>query len=313
VKELYPLTGVVPIVNTPFTEDDKLDVVSLERLLEEGIADGVSGFIVPAVASEVAKLTPDERHVYVREVLRIVGGRVTVVAGASDPDAGRARALAEDAVELGADGVLCAVPVPLIEDHDGAVRYFREVARAGMRMLMIQDLHWGGYGMARRTLIQLWDELEAFRCLKLETVPSGAKTSELIDATNGRLTIGCGWSLPQLIEALDRGTHFTTTTAINRPFVHVFRLHQAGRRDEARELFHRVVPFLAFAHQYIDISVHFYKRYCVRRGLFASARVREPIMPFDAHHARVADELIELICAIEDELGPASGDVGITG
>ena len=48
MKELYPLTGVVPIVNTPFTEDDKLDVASLERLLEEGIADGVSGFIVPS-------------------------------------------------------------------------------------------------------------------------------------------------------------------------------------------------------------------------------------------------------------------------
>ena len=184
MKELYPLTGVVPIVNTPLTEDDKLDVASLERLLEEGIADGVSGFIVPAVASEVAKLTPDERHVYVREVLRIVGGRVTVVAGASDPDARRARALAEDAVALGVDGVLCAVPVPLIEDHDGAVDYFREVARAGMPMLMIQDLHWGGYGMARKTLMQLWDELDSFRCLKLETVPSGAKTSELIEATD---------------------------------------------------------------------------------------------------------------------------------
>ena len=306
MKELYPLTGVVPIVNTPFTDDDKLDTASLERLLEEGIADGVSGFIVPAVASEVAKLTPDERHAYVREVLQIVDGRVTIVAGASDPDARRARALAEDAVALGADGVLCAVPVPLIEDHEGAVRYFHEVARAGMRMFMIQDLHWGGYGMARQTLLQLWNELESFRCLKLETVPSGAKTTELIDATDGRLTIGCGWSLPQLIEALDRGTHFMTTTAINRPFVHIFRLHRAGRRDEARELFHRVVPFLAFAHQFVDISIHFYKRYCVRRGLFATARVRQPIMAFDAHHARVADELIELVCEIEDELGPAS-------
>ena len=144
MKELYPLTGVVPIVNTPFTDDDKLDTASLERLLEEGIADGVSGFIVPAVASEVAKLTPDERHAYVREVLQIVDGRVTIVAGASDPDARRARALAEDAVALGADGVLCAVPVPLIEDHDGAVRYFHEVARAGMR-----DVHDSGLALGR--------------------------------------------------------------------------------------------------------------------------------------------------------------------
>ena len=306
MKEPYSLTGIVPIVNTPFTDRNRLDVASLERLLNEGIADGVSGFIVPAVASEVSKLTPDERRAYVREVLRIVDRRVTVVIGASDPDPIQARALAEDAVSIDADGVLCAVPVPLIEDHDGAVAYFREVARADMQMFMIQDLHWGGYGMARQTLMQLWNELDSFRCLKLETVPSGAKTTELIEATDGRLTIGCGWSLPQLIEALDRGTHFVTTTAINRPFVHVHRLHKAGRRDEARELFHRVVPFLAFAHQYVDISIHFYKRYCVRRGLFTTSGVREPIMAFDAHHERVADELIEMICTLEDELGPAT-------
>ena len=306
MKKLYPLNGIVPIVNTPFTEDDRIDVISLERLVETGIADGVSGFIVPAVASEVSKLTSDERWTYTREVIRIVNRRVKVIIGASDPEASTARALAEDAVSIEADGVLCAVPIPFIQDHDGAITYFREVAQADMPMFMIQDLHWGGYGMARHTLMQLWEELDSFRCLKLETVPSGAKTTELLGATNNCLTIGCGWSLPQLIEALDRGTHFVTTTAINRPFVHVHQLYQAGRRDEARELFHRVVPFLAFAHQYIDISIHFYKRYCVRRRLFTTSRVRNPLMAFDAHHARVADELIEMICSLEDELGPAT-------
>jgi 4-hydroxy-tetrahydrodipicolinate synthase len=305
MKKPYPLNGIVPIVNTPFTQDDRIDIISLERLLEAGIADGVSGFIVPAVASEVSKLTSDERWTYTREVIRIVNRRVKVIIGASDPEPSAARALAEDAVSIEADGVLCAVPVPFIQDHDGAIAYFREVAHADMPMFMIQDLHWGGYGMARHTLMQLWEELDSFRCLKLETVPSGAKTTELLGATNNCLTIGCGWSLPQLIEALDRGTHFVTTTAINRPFIHVHHLYQAGCRDEARELFHRVVPFLAFAHQYIDISIHFYKRYCVRRGIFTTSQVRNPLMAFDAHHERVADELIEMICILEDELGPA--------
>ena len=304
VKERYPLRGVVPIVNTPFTNDDRIDIRSLTRLLETGIADGVSGFIVPAVASEVSKLSHGERRFYVREVLAVVNQRVPVIVGASDPDPYKARELAEDAVSINADGVLCAIPVPLIEDHSGAIEYFQEVARAGMHMLMIQDLHWGGYGMSRSTLLHLWDHLDPFRCLKLETVPSGAKTSELIEATGNRLTIGCGWSLPQLIEALDRGTHFMTTTAINRPFVHVYNMHQAGRRDEARELFHRFVPYLAFAHQYVDISIHFYKRYCLRRGIFSTAHVREPSMAFDTHHQRIADELVEMVCTLEDELGP---------
>ena len=56
-KTAYPLSGVVPIIHTPSTEDDRIDFPSLERLIE----DGVSGCILPAVASEVSKLSDEER------------------------------------------------------------------------------------------------------------------------------------------------------------------------------------------------------------------------------------------------------------
>ena len=111
-------------------------------------------------------------------------------------------------------------------------------------------------------------------CLKLETVPAGYK-------------------MPQLIEALDRGTSFVTTTAINKPFVHILRHYRTGNRDEAAALFKRTLPYLAWAHQHIDISIHFYKLYSHRRGLFTTARARQPILPFDSYHRRVANEIIE--------------------
>ena len=53
-KTAYPLSGVVPIIHTPWTEDDRIDFPSLERLIERSIEDGVSGCIMPAVASEVS-------------------------------------------------------------------------------------------------------------------------------------------------------------------------------------------------------------------------------------------------------------------
>ena len=38
VKDLYPLVGVVPIVNTPFTEKDTIDYASVERLIDQACA-----------------------------------------------------------------------------------------------------------------------------------------------------------------------------------------------------------------------------------------------------------------------------------
>jgi 4-hydroxy-tetrahydrodipicolinate synthase len=302
MKKLYPLTGIVPIVNTPFTEADEIDYESVGRLIAQGIKDGITGCIVPAVASEVSKLSDAERRRFAEEVVQCAASRIKVIVGVSDPDAKRSRGLAEHAVDIGANGVLCSVPFAIIEDKARVKKYFHEVAKAEMPMLMIQDLHWSGYGMALDTIMELWEELDAFRCLKLETVPAGYKITQLKEATKDTMCIGSGWSIPQLIEALDRGVHFVTTTAINKPFIHIFNLHRAGKRQEAIELFDQLLPYLAFTHQHIDISIHFLKRYCKRRGLFSTIRTRQPILPFDSYHERCAAELIERVINIEDSL-----------
>ncbi len=301
-KTLYPLSGVVPIIHTPWTEDNRIDFPSLERLIEQSIRDGVSGCILPAVASEVAKLSDKERTELVEEVIRTVDGRIHVTAGISDPDVRRSQRLARHAVETGADGVLCQSPMDIIEDKERVKSFMHTLSEVDLPMLMIQDLHWNGYGMGLDTIRELWEEIETFRCLKLETTPAGYKMTQIIEATDGLMPIGTGWSLPQLIEALDRGTHFVTTTAINRPFVHILRHYRNGNRAEASALFVRTLPYLAWAHQHIDISIHFYKLYSHRRGLFTTPNARQPILPFDDYHRRVANELIDEIIELEDEL-----------
>ncbi len=78
----------MPIINTLWTNDDQIDFPSLERLVDRSIEDGISGCIMPAVASEVSKLSDDERKAFVEEVIRMLDGRVHDTAGVSDPDGG---------------------------------------------------------------------------------------------------------------------------------------------------------------------------------------------------------------------------------
>lgn len=303
----FDVRGIVPIINTPFGDDGRIDFRSLERLLDRGIREGITGCILPAVASEVSKLSESERRDLVRAAAEVIDGRIAIVAGVSSEDAAQTMRLAEHALSLGIDTVLCQVPQRLDGDTDGIRAHFRAVADVGAPTLMIQDLAWSGWGMPIELIVQMYEEIETFTAIKIEVSPAGSKYSAVLDGTGGGIHVSCGWGLSQMIEALDRGVKAFTTTAINYPFVRVFDLYAAGRHDEASELFDRMAPCLVWCQQHIDISIHFLKQYCVRVGVFDTMAVREPIMPFDDIHRRIGARIIEDVIAIEDELWAECG------
>ena len=57
MKELYPLSGVMAIPQTPFDDDDRVDLDSFARGVADRLAAGVEGLLYPVVASEVSRLT----------------------------------------------------------------------------------------------------------------------------------------------------------------------------------------------------------------------------------------------------------------
>jgi 4-hydroxy-tetrahydrodipicolinate synthase len=296
------LDGITPIINTPFTDDLALDLPSIDRLVERAIDDGVVGCVVPAVASEVTKLTPDERRALLAAVVSAAAGRIEVIAGVSSEDLGECVRLAEHAVGLGCGTVLCRAPERLLADPDGLVRFFTELGRVGMPSLMIQDLQWNGPGLPIDTVLRLLDAVPAINAIKVETTPAGSKYSALREASGGALHVSCGWGMGQMIEALDRGVSTFTTTAINLPFVEVHRRYRAGDRAGAVALFAEISPMVIWCQQHIDVSIAFLKRYSRAVGVFSTSRVRPPAPEFDRFHQRIADELIELITAVEARL-----------
>jgi 4-hydroxy-tetrahydrodipicolinate synthase len=303
MKELYPLSGVVAIPQTPFSEDGGIDVDSLNRAVDDRLNADVDGLLYPVVASEVSRLTTAERHLATQVVLDRAAGRVPVIVGSSADDPRDARAMAAWATEHGAAGVLVQAPVPLMRDADATLAYFRSVCEAPIRMLMIQDLEWGAPGLPVDTIVRLFDELEPFRCIKVETVPAGAKYTAILAATEGRLNVSGGWAVPQLMEALDRGVHAVMPGGLHWPLVAIIRRYRAGDRSAAVALFDRLLPILAWQNQHIDISNRFLKLLAVRQGIFGSAALRDPQVPFDAFHHRIAEELIDASMTLHADIG----------
>jgi 4-hydroxy-tetrahydrodipicolinate synthase len=303
MKELYPLSGVVAIPQTPFDDDDRIDFGSFSRGVADRLAAGVDGLLYPVVASEVSHLTVGERRFVTRAILEQAASKVPVFIGASADDARTARSFAEFAMVHGAAGVLVQAPVALLRDEPATLAYFRAVCEAPIDVLMIQDLEWDGPGLPIQTIVRLFEELEQFRCIKVETVPAGSKYTAILAATGGRLNVSAGWAVPQLLEALDRGIHAVTPGGLHWVILEVVRRYRGGDRASARALFDRLLPILGWQNQHIDVSNQFLKLLAVRQGIFGGAAVRQPTVPFDAYHRRIAHELIEQAVALHAEIG----------
>ena len=85
-KKLFPLRGIVTVLNTPFDLDGKIDLGALANNVKEALNAGVAGFLVPAMAAEVYKLSEVERMQMIATALETVSGRVPVIAGAGETD-----------------------------------------------------------------------------------------------------------------------------------------------------------------------------------------------------------------------------------
>jgi 4-hydroxy-tetrahydrodipicolinate synthase len=288
-KQLLDLRGIITVLNTPFTDNDLVDLPSLAKNVRYAMEAGVAGFLVPAMAGEVDKLSAEERRRIVKAVLAENGGQVPVIGGASAATAEERKRIAAVLIEQGCDGVLASIP---FRDEGQYERDVRELDALGPGFLMLQDWDFQGYGLPISLIARLFEEVESFRCLKVEVVPAGVKYSEVLAVTGGRLHVSGGWAVMQIIEALDRGVHAFMPTGMHELYTRIYSLYQSGRREEARALFERLLPVLAFANQHLDVSVHFFKRLLHEQGIYATSRVREPILPFDPIHEKVAEELI---------------------
>lgn len=298
MEPLSELRGIVTVLNTPFTHADTIDCDALATHAGYAIECGVAGFLVPALASEVHSLTLEERDRILDTVITATEGRVPIIAGCAAETPTQSAALAERAIELGARGVLVqASPKPWEE----LLADLQVIDALKPPLLMVQDWDPAGAGLDVETITRLFNEVESFRALKVETIPAGPKYTAVIEATDGALHVSGGWAAGQMIEALDRGVHAFMPTALHAAYVKTYQLFAEGKRREAAALFRRVQPILAFSNQHLDISIHFFKRLLHAQGIYPTYEVRAPKTPFDPWHARIAMELIPIALALEAE------------
>ncbi|WP_334546035.1 dihydrodipicolinate synthase family protein [Rhizobium leguminosarum] len=71
--------GIVPVMLTPFTPDNRIDWEGLERLVEWYIANGADTLFAVCQSSEMQKLSLEERVELSKKVVSLAAGRVRVI------------------------------------------------------------------------------------------------------------------------------------------------------------------------------------------------------------------------------------------
>lgn len=299
MKQLFPLQGIVTVLNTPFSANGEIDFSALQKNVEYALNAGVAGFLVSAMASEVYKLSEKERIEMVAAVLETTGNKVPVIAGAGETDLVKSKRLISEYIRLGCKNILFQIP---FQNENQFKNHFSELAATSPEMIMLQDWDASGYGLPDHLILELFETVEVFRCLKVETVPAGIKYSRILEMTTGQLNVSGGWAVSQMIEGLKRGVHAFMPTGMHRIYCEIYRLWWAGKTDEAELLFGEILPVLAFSNQHLDISIHFFKRLLFKQGIYPTDLVRKPILPFDTIHREIADRHIQKIIELEEKI-----------
>src|SRR5215207_234246 len=277
------LHGCIPILITPFADDGSLDLASLEREIEWVLEEGASGVACVAIASEGYKLTETERDAVIATTVRRVSGRAPVVASADGPGEEPAMDRARRAAALGADALMVLPPYFVKPGPDALMSYYDRIAEASDLPIMLQVApQLTGVSMSPGLWARMAEATPGLRYIKAEGTPQGPTISETLRLCGDRVGVFCGWGGLSLLDALERGAVGNMPAPnFTRFFADVQRLWEAGDRDRAEELFDRGVPFVMWTMQSIDHSVTAAKIELHRRGVIASARVRQPALVLD--------------------------------
>lgn len=139
-QPISSLSGVVPPVAVPLRADRSLDVESLERSLNRMIDAGLHGLFALGSTGEVVFSTDQRRDEILKETVRIVDGRLPILAGVIDTETNRVIEHAKRARDLGADALVATAPFYALGGVKEIQRHFEAIRQAVDLPLFAYDI-----------------------------------------------------------------------------------------------------------------------------------------------------------------------------
>jgi 4-hydroxy-tetrahydrodipicolinate synthase len=288
--------GVFVIACTPFAEDGTLDAASVDSMVDFYYDKGADGLTILGMMGEAPKLTQAESIEVTKLTLKRSGDRPVVV-GVSAPGLAAIGELTRAVMDLGAAGVMVAPPSSLRTDDQIITFYGNVVETVGTDVpVVLQDFPLStGVQISTKVLGTIFEAHPSIVMLKHEDWPGLQKISDLRDAeTKGRrrTSILCGNAGVFLTEEMQRGADGAMTGfAYPEMMADVVRLSNAGKFDEAQDIFDAYLPLVRYEQQ-PGLGLAVRKYVLAKRGAIASAAQRRPGAALNATAIAEVEKLI---------------------
>jgi 4-hydroxy-tetrahydrodipicolinate synthase len=284
--------GVIPILATPFHDDETLDLSSWQRLLEFMLALGVDGVTILGVLGESNRLNDEERQTLIEAAVAVIDRRVPVIVGTSASGTRTATYLSRMAQDLGADAVMVTPAKEPVPNEDRILELYQQIAQSISIPIVLQDhpassdVH-----MSAGLIMRILRAVQSIECVKEEAVPTAPKIRQLRDGfTDRRISMLSGLGALYAPFDLEAGCDGLNT---GFAFPEVLQALVAAARDADWERLHhlysRFAALIVFEQQ-PGLAIR--KEVLRRRGLLASGRVRHPSAAISPAQSAQLDALL---------------------
>ena len=258
-----PLRGAFPILATPYTSAGALDYEDLAGEVDFMVRCGVQGMVWPQQASEVVKLTREERMAGMETLAKAAKGkRPALVLGVQGANTAEMLEYARHAEKLEPDAVI-AIPPAEGKNLDDFREYYHALSEAVTRPVFMQTSG-GPKGVEPTTaLVVELAGLPHFGYVKEELDPRIPRMQELARHRPPikALFSGSGdWPYEMRLgfDGMMPGAPFADI------YARLWELHEAGEERQVRELFSKLLLLTTLEGQIPGMRLYVMKK----RGVF---------------------------------------------
>ncbi len=270
--------GVFPAITTQMHKDGSLDLDATARHAEVLIRSGINGLVFLGSLGENQMLTTAEKPLVIREMTRVIRGRVPVLCGIAEASTAQACQAARDAESAGTDGLMVLPPMCYRTPDPGeTLAHFRTVARAtGLPIMIYNNPISYGNDVTPEMFAGL-APVKNFVALK-ESSANTRRITDLHNLVGGRYAIFTGvddLALESAVLGID-GWVAGTGIAFPAQNQYLWELMQAGQWKKAVEIYRWFTPLL-----HLDVHVKFvqYIKLAVQECGLGREWTRAPRLP----------------------------------
>lgn len=292
-------TGVLPVLATPFTDDDSLNTGALADEIDFVIDQKVHG-VVLGMVSEVLRLSSEERDELVTQTCRAVNGRVTVTGSVGAESLHSAIRYAKHAQDAGADALMAIPPMGTACDDSELYAYYSGIIESVEIPVVVQDA--SGY-LGRPLTIELqanlFDKYGDRALFKPEAQPIGPRLTQLLEATGGKAKVYEGTGGLALVDSYKRGIVGTMPGPdISWALVALWDALEAGddaRVDDIQGPLCAIVSIQNSLDSFVAVQKHLLRR----QGVIPNVHARGPVgYQLDEQTEREVDRLFERLARV---------------